>query len=171
MLAGSAAVHIRWVPHLCGHPVVQQPPCFPASTGPLSRRRRGRGGRGGGRLLHTGLHWLTMISHVELHTHANTQTPTHNEHKYVTGVLAKQHAIHVCSTSPPLWRDKEEVRERKSQGPWQIGCVVAHGDNIWERSVCCWDGGMFQSLFYGERCFHSFWGSLIVLNIQWETEK
>lgn len=27
-------------PHLCGHPVVQQPPCFPASTGPLRRRRR-----------------------------------------------------------------------------------------------------------------------------------
>ena len=42
MLAGSAAVHIRWVPHLCGHPVVQQPPCFPASTGPLRRRRRRR---------------------------------------------------------------------------------------------------------------------------------
>lgn len=27
-------------PHLCGHPVVQQAPCFPASTGPLRRRRR-----------------------------------------------------------------------------------------------------------------------------------
>ena len=58
------------------------------------------------------------------------------------------HNAHMHFIAWPFWRDKEEVREKKSQGPRQIGCLAAHGDNIWEREcvcVCvwCWAGGMF----------------------------
>lgn len=140
-------------PHLCGHPVVQQPPCFPASTGPLRRRRLAAAYRP--LLINYDYTWGG--THICIHPTAPTEI-----HKYVV----KLHMLNI-SISSPLWRDEEEVREGKSQGLRQIGCLVAHGDNIWERNMLGWWDFFLEPILSKNHCIHRFWGSLNVLNIHW----
>lgn len=128
MLAGSPALHIRWVPHLCDHPVVQQLPVFQHQQ----VHWEGGGGGGGGWLLHTGLYWLAVITCGRIHMSIHSTIPHRNTQIW----YGKKHNKHPPLLSSQLRRDKEEMVEGKSQGPQQIGCLVAHGDNIWERSVC-----------------------------------
>lgn len=70
------------------------------------------------------------------------------------------------SITSPLWRDKEEVREGKSQGFRQIGCLVAYGDDIWERNLLGWLGFFCEPI--KNQHIHRFGGSLNALNARWE---
>lgn len=98
----------------------------------------------GGWLQYTGLYWLTMIAmwRHDTYTHAHTQNPhTKTPHKCTNMLFmfVDGHIIHAyTSYDHSSWGTKRKSGRGSLRGPRQIGCSVAHGDNIWERSVLCW---------------------------------
>lgn len=153
VLAGSVVVHIRWGHIYVATQLYNRPPVF--------QHQQVHSG-GGDRLQHTGLYWLTMITHVKASTYTCTQQPPQ---KY-TNILQN---VTNPSISSPLWGDREEVRQGKTQGLWQIGCVVANGYDIWESNVLAW-WDFFVIYLMKNQWIHRFCGSLHVLNIHWEKQ-
>ena len=106
------------MPHLCGHPVVQQPPCFPASTGPLRRRRRRRRRRlaAAYRPLLINYDYTCGGTHICIHTAAPTQT--------CCGIAHIKHT-HTLPYHRPLLRSKRGSRRGEVSGAstdWLLGC-------------------------------------------------
>lgn len=167
MLAGSAVVHIRWVPHLCGHPVVQQPPCFPASTGPLRRRRRRR------RLAAAYRPLLINYDYTcgSTHTYAYTQPTPTQTHKHVCCTFVKWHTIHTRTS----YRHRSEGMRRKSErgslrgldrlAAW-LPMETTYGRGARGAELL----GCFRIYFIKTNAFTGFWRSLNALNIQWKTK-
>lgn len=65
--------------------------------------------------------------HTLNHSHTNTQICF----LYFCKTAHKTHPLQIITSQ----KGRGGSQRRKSPGPRQIGCLVAHGDGIWQRSV------------------------------------
>lgn len=107
------------------------PPCFPASTGPLEWARRQRG--------KACCCIQPSIDYLRLHTrrfmHVHTRSHPSYKHRCGACVCRTAHNPNIPFLASP-WI-KRKSKRRKSQDFQQLDCLVAHGDNIWERRMWC----------------------------------
>lgn len=141
-------------PHLCGHPVVQQAPCFPASTGPLRRRRLTEAYRP----LLINYDYTCGGIHICIHPTAPTEI-----HKYVV----KWHiSVHIISTL----KGKGGSQRGEVSGAltdWLLGCLWRQ--HMWEECAGL-VGFFFGAYLIKNQWIHRFCGSFNVLNIHLEKQ-